>query len=162
MKKMQQCYADTRYNRKHRKSEDCPAYGRTCYRCQKLNHFASVCRAVRFKKAKRVYNIEGIDRAKKPNETDTLESSNVDFVSKSSAHLMKIKTLKRPTDAVDIWDTQKQSQEQMAELQQELQRHTKEMEMKFERKLTEFIICIDKLMNTRMYDAEREKEKTCR
>ena len=31
------------------------------------------------------------------------------------------------------------------------------MEMKFERKLAEFIVHIDKLLNTRMHDAEREE-----
>ena len=80
-------------------------------------------------------------------------------MSKSSAHLMRIKTLKRATDALDIKDRQKQSQEHMAGLRQELQRHTKEMEMKFERKLTEFIVHIDKLLNTRRYDAEREERE---
>ena len=33
------------------------------------------------------------------------------------------------------------------------------MEIKFERKLTEFIVHIDKLLNTRMYDAEREERE---
>ena len=147
------------YDRKHGKLEDCPAYGKTCYRCQKLNHFASVCKADGLKKAKRVHNNEGTDRAHKTYETDTSESSDDDFISKSSAHLMRIKTLKRTTDALAIRDRQKQSQEQMAGLRQELQRHTKEMEMKFERKLTEFIVHIDKLLNTRMYDAEREERE---
>ena len=72
---------------------------------------------------------------------------------------MHIKTLKRATDDLDIRDRQKQSQEQMAELRQELQRHKKEMELKFERKLTEFIVHIDKFLNTRMYDAEREERE---
>ena len=60
------------------------------------------------------YNNEGINRAKKPDETATSESSYDDFVSNSSAHLMRIKTLKRATDTVDIWDRQKHSQEQLA------------------------------------------------
>lgn len=81
-------------DRIHRKIEDCPAYWKKCYRCQKLNHFRSVCKADRFKKAKQktksVCNIEEIDRAKKPYETDTSECSDDDFVSKSSAHLFRI------------------------------------------------------------------------
>ena len=67
------------YDRKHGKLEDCPAYGKTCYRCQKLNHFASVCKADRLKKAKRVHNNEGTDRANKTYETDTSESSDDHF-----------------------------------------------------------------------------------
>ena len=35
----------------HQDRADCPAYGKRCNRCHKLNHFAAVCRADEYEQA---------------------------------------------------------------------------------------------------------------
>ena len=37
------------FKRKYKANEDCPAYGQICHKCQKWNHFASVCKSRRCK-----------------------------------------------------------------------------------------------------------------
>ena len=77
--------------RKHKTIEDCPAYGQKCHKCQKRNHFASVRKSQRCKdeisnqKKKRICSINESNRMQKTCKTDTSDSSDDDFVSKSAA-----------------------------------------------------------------------------
>ena len=88
------------YERKHKTIEDCPVYGQKCHTCQKWNHLASVCKSRRCKdkssnqKKKRIRSINESNRMQKTWETDTSDSSDDDFVSKSAAHMLRIQTLK--------------------------------------------------------------------
>ena len=116
------------YERKHKPFEDCPAYGQKCHKCQKRNHFATVCKSQRCKdeisnqKKKRIHSINESNRMQKTCETDTSVSSDDDFVSKAAAHMVRIKTLKSlscveeeneigacflQNEAANIWDQHK-------------------------------------------------------
>ena len=155
------------YDKKHRMIEDCPAYGQRCHKCQKLNHFASVCKSQRYsddnsKQRKKIVCINKSNKMKKTCETDTSDSSDDDFVSKSAAHMLRIKTLKSlscveesATDThflekedVNFPDQQKQGMEAIIQMRDELHRHTQEMEMRLEQKLSEFIVQMSVLINT--------------
>ena len=155
------------YDKKHRMIEDCPAYGQRCHKCQKLNHFASVCKSQRYsvdnsKQRKKIGCINKSNKMKKTCETDTSDSSDDDLVSKSAAHMLRIKTLKslscveeRATDTrllekedVNFPDQQKQGMEAIIQMRDELHRHTKEIEMRLEQKLSEFIVQMSVLINT--------------
>ena len=77
----------------------CPAYGKTCAKCQKPNHFASACRADRFRTPinKKNYDIRrGRNRVKKTleYESDSEGTSDDDFLSQSLAR-MNIKRVKK-------------------------------------------------------------------
>ena len=83
------------YSREHTNIEDCPAYGKKCFKCQKQHHFAAVCKADRItdpapKGKKKRHNRNNNDSDKK---TDSSGSYNEEFISKSIAH-MQVKTLK--------------------------------------------------------------------
>ena len=83
----------------HRDRRSCPAYGKTCDICQKPNHFASVCRADRFRnaKSKNKYDTKrGRNRVKKTqeHESDSEDSSDEDFLSQSVAY-MNVKRIKK-------------------------------------------------------------------
>ena len=153
------------YDRKHRKIEHCPAYGQRCHKCQKLNHFASVCKSQRYtddnsKQEKKIGCIYRNSKIKKTCESDTSDSS--DFLSKSAAHMLRIKTLKSApcvekstTDVrflekeeVNFSGQQKQGMEAMIQMRDELHRHTQEIEMRLEQKLSEFIVQLSVLINT--------------
>ena len=155
------------YDRKHRKIEDCPAYGKRCHKCQKLNHFASVCKSQRYtddnsKQEKKIGCIYKNSKIKKTWESDTSDSSDDDFLSKSAAHMLRIKTLKSApcveksaTDVrflekeeVNFSGQQKQGMEAMIQMRDELHRHTQEIEMRLEQKLSEFIVQLSVLINT--------------
>ena len=155
------------YDKKHRMIEDCPAYGQRCHKCQKLNHFASVCKSQRYsddnsKQRKKIGCINKSNKMKKTCETDTSDSSDDDFVSKSAAHMLRIKTLKSlscveesATDTrflekedVNFPDQQKQGMEAIIQMRDELHRHTQEIEMRLEQKLSEFIVQMSVLINT--------------
>ena len=155
------------YDRKHRKIEDCPAYGQRCHKCQKLNHFASVCKSQRYtddnsKQEKKIGCIYKNSKIKKKCESDTSDSSDDDFLPKPSAHMLRIETLKSApcvensvTDArflekeeVNFPGQQKQCMEAMVQMRDELHRHTQEIEMRLEQKLSEFIVQISVLMKT--------------
>ena len=143
------------YDRRHTTIEDCPAYGQKCHKCQKFNHFASVCKAHRFndenskQKKKRIRSINELARMKKTSETDTSGSSDDDFLSKSAAHMLRIKScvidgnetgahnLKNEDAKIII--QHKKYREEITQLRYEMQRQTKEIEMKLEKKLTEFL-----------------------
>ena len=99
---------------------------------------------------------------KKTCETDTSGSSDDGFVSKSAAHMLRIKTLKSvscveesATDTrflekedVNFPDQQKQGMEAIIQMRDELHRHTQEIEMRLEQKLSEFIVQMSVLINT--------------
>ena len=83
----------------HTDRRSCPAYGKTCAKCQKPNHFASACRADRFRTPihKKNYDIRrGRNRVKKTleQESDSEDTSDDDFLSQSVAH-MNIKRVKK-------------------------------------------------------------------
>ena len=83
----------------HRDRRSCPAYGKTCDLCQRPNHFASVCRADKFKNTKNKYKYDtkrGRNRVKKTleHESSSDDSSDDDFLSQSIAH-MNIKSIKK-------------------------------------------------------------------
>ena len=155
------------YDRKHSKIEDCPAYGQRCNKCQKLNHFASVCKSQRYtddnsKHEKKIGCIYKNSKIKKTCESDTSDSSDDDFLSKTAAHMLRIKTLKSApcveksaTDAhflekeeVNFPGQQKQGMEAMIQMRDELHRHTQEIEMRLEQKLSEFFVQMSILINT--------------
>ena len=83
----------------HQDRRSCPAYGKTCDLCHKPNHFASVCRADRFRntKSNSKYDTKrGRNRVKKTleHESESEDSSDEDFLSQSVAH-MNIKRIKK-------------------------------------------------------------------
>ena len=157
------------YDRKHRTIEDCPAYGQKCHRCQKLNHFASVCKSQRSKdekskqknQKKRIRNICESNRIQKMFDTDTSDSSDDDFISKSAAHMLRIKTVKSgeaeetktcadflQNENGNVWDNCKQYKEQIELMKYEMQRHARDIELKLDQKLKEFFDQIRSLSNT--------------
>ena len=83
----------------HQDRRSCPAYGKTCDLCHKSNHFASVCRADRYRntKSNSKYDTKrGRNRVKKTlrHESESEDSSDEDFLSQSVAH-MNIKRIKK-------------------------------------------------------------------
>ena len=166
------------FKRKHKAIDDCPAYGQICHKCQKWNHFASVCKSRRCKdnisnqKKKRIRSINKSNRMQKTCETDTSDSSDDDFVSKSAAHMLRIETLKsvscveeeNETGACSLengtanrWDQHKQCKEEIALMRYELERHLQEMEMKLERTLSELIAQMGTLICTEARDFSRDE-----
>ena len=145
-------------DRKHRKIEDCPTYG--------LEHFASVCKSQRYtddnSKQDKIGCIYKNNKMKKTCESDTLDSLDDEFLSKSAAHMLRIKPLKSApcvakiaTDAsflekeqVNFPGQQKQGMEAMIQMRDALHRHTQEIEMRLEQKLSEFIVQMSVLINT--------------
>ena len=101
-------------------------------------------------------------KIKKTCESDTSDSSDDDFLSKSAAHMLRIKTLKSApcveksaTDVrflkkeeVNFPGQQIQGMEAMIQMRDELHRHTQEIEMRLEQKLSEFIVQLSVLINT--------------
>ena len=87
------------------------------------------------------------NRMQKTFETDSSDSSNDESVSKSAAHMLRIKAIKSTPGArflhneyANILDQHKQCKEEIALMRYELQRHTGEIEMKLEQKLSECIV----------------------
>lgn len=86
----------------HRDRADCPAYGKHCNRCRKLNHFAAVCRADEYKQAlnsrqrDKRQGQRGRNDIKKATEyeSDSPNSSDEEFITQSNAH-MTVKKVKR-------------------------------------------------------------------
>ena len=149
------------YDRKHKTIEDCPAYGQKCHKCQKRNHFASVCKSQRCKdefskqKKKIIRSINERNRMQKTFETDSSNNSDDEFVLKSAADILRIKTIKSTPGArflhneyANILDQHKQCKEEMALIRYELQRHAEEIEMKLEQKLSECIVQMRTSINT--------------
>ena len=99
---------------------------------------------------------------KKTCESDTSDSSDDDFLSKSAAHMLRIKTLKSvpcveksataarflEKEEVNFPGQQKQVMEAMIQMRDELHRYTQEIEMRLEQKLSEFIVKMSVLINT--------------
>ena len=97
----QQCY-HCGSARVHSDMKDCPAYGKKCNKCRKSNHFAAVCksngqvqapsdrRRRRRTYARRITD----DRETAEQESDSVTSSDEEFLSRSVAH-MTIKNVKR-------------------------------------------------------------------
>ena len=84
----------------HQDRRSCPAYGKTCDLCHKPNHFASVCRADRYRNTKSNSKCDtkrGRNRVKKilEQESESEDSSDEDFLSQSVAHLNIIRIKKR-------------------------------------------------------------------
>ena len=85
---------------------DCPAFGKRCNKCQRLNHFAAVCKAYEPSPASYMYNTTKKDRqqgqrgkknVKKASgyESDSQKSSDEDFITQSIAHMTIKKDQKR-------------------------------------------------------------------
>ena len=161
------------YDRNHKTIEDCPAYRQKCHKCQKRNHFASVCKSQRCndeisnQKKKIIRSINERNRMQKAFETDSSDSSDDEFVSKSAAHMLRIKTIKSTPVArflhneyANILDQHKECKEEIALMRYELQRHTGEIEMKLEQNLSECFVQMrtaygvsnDKMANMQMKD----------
>ena len=88
-------------------------------------------------------------------ETDSSNNSDDEFVLKSAADILRIKTIKSTPGArflhneyANILDQHKQCKEEMALIRYELQRHTEEIEMKLEQKLSECIVQMRTSINT--------------
>ena len=158
------------YDRKHKTIEDCPAYGQKCHKCQKRNHFASVCKSQRCndeisnQKKKIIRSINERNRMQKTFETDSSDSSDDEFLSKSAAHMLRIKTIKSTPGArflhneyANILDQHKECKEEIALMRYELQRHTGEIEMKLEQKLSECIVQMRTSINTEAYGVSNDK-----
>ena len=84
----------------HQDRRSCPAYGKTCDLCRKPNHFASVCRADRYRNTKSNSKCDtkrGRNRVKKTleQESESEDSSDEDFLSQSVAHMNIIRIKKR-------------------------------------------------------------------
>ena len=161
------------YDRKHKTIEDCPAYGQKCHKCQKRNHFASVCKSQRCnceisnQKKKIIRSINERNRMQKTFETDSSDTSDDEFVSKSAAHMLRIKTIKSTPGArflhneyANILDQHKECKEEIALMRYELQRHTGEIEMKLEQKLSERIVQMRTSINTEAYCVSNDKMAT--
>ena len=158
------------YDRKHNTFEDCPAYGQKCHKCQKRNHFASVCKSQRCnceisnQKKKIIRSINERNRMQKTFETDSSDSSDDEFVSKSAAHMLRIKTIKSTPGArflhneyANILDRHKECKEEIALMRYELQRHTGEIEMKLEQNLSECIVQMRTSINIEAYGVSNDK-----
>ena len=83
----------------HRDRRSCSAFGKTCDLCQKQNHFASVCRADKFKNTRNRNRYDTKTRKNRvknslEHESSSEDSSDEDFLSQSVAH-MKIKRIKK-------------------------------------------------------------------
>ena len=174
---MGQWYADSVAMKENKTIEDCLAYGQKCHKCQKRNHFASVCKKRRCKdkisnqKKKRIRSINESNRMQKTCETDTSDCSDDDFVSKSAAHMLRIQTLflscaeeenetgacSVQNETANIWDQYKQCKEEIALMRYELQRHSKGMEMQHERQSGEFIVQMGTLICTEARDISRDE-----
>ena len=133
------------YNRKHREIADCPAYGKECHKCHKLHHFAAVCKAGRFvrpatkHRKKKHRNDKNVDSMKKTLESDSSGSSDEEFIPSSIAH-MQVNTLKT-IPALNHTDVDHVSwlHEELAKLRFELDKQSKEMELRVETKMTELM-----------------------
>ena len=84
-------YAYCGFKRVHTDRRSCPAYGKKCAKCQKPNHFATVCRADRYRNLTNKNKTEtkrGRNRIKKTleHESDSAESDE-DFLAQSIAHM---------------------------------------------------------------------------
>ena len=97
-------------------------------------------------------------------ETDSLDSSDDEFVSKSAAHMLRIKTIKSTpgahflhTEYANILNQHKQCKEEIALMRYELQRHTGEIEMKLEQKLSECIVQMRTSINTEACGVSNDK-----
>ena len=156
------------YNRKHGEIADCPAYGKECHKCHKLHHFAAVCKTGRYARPatkhrkKKHSNNRNVDNIKKTLESDSSGSSDEEFLSSSIAH-MQVNTLKtvhalNPTGVGQVsW-----LHEELAKLQFELDRQSKEMELKLETKtMTELMENTHHKINTLMQtNAEKEAHES--
>lgn len=85
--------------RVHPDRRNCPAYGKTCNKCQRPNHFAAVCRADRYRNSmdKNRYDTKrGRNQVKKTSEreSDSGDTSDEEFLSQSIAH-MRIKRVNK-------------------------------------------------------------------
>ena len=158
------------YDRKHNTIEECPAYGQKCHKCQKRNHFASVCKSQRCngeisnQKKKIIRSINVRNRMQKTFETDSSDSSDDEFVSKSAANMLRIKTIKSTPGArflhneyANILGQHKECKEEITMMLYELQRHIGKIEMKLEQKLSECIVQMRTSINTEAYGYSNDK-----
>ena len=164
------------YYRKHRTIEDCPAYGQKCHSCQKLNHFASVCKSQRStdgasNKNNSIQSTSESKRLQKIFDTEDSDSSDDGFVSTSAAHMLRIKTVKTNTisseeeetsarslhhEGANIRDQRQQCKNHIELIRHEIQRHTRELEMKFEQKLNVLIDQMSALKNALLNSVSRD------
>ena len=96
----------------HREGQNCPAYGKKCRKCQKLNHFAVVCKAhtmsgnkdTEYRNRKNPSNQYGTnrwrDQQKQVKKTTTKEqgdstSSDDDFFAQTVKHLKQVRRVTR-------------------------------------------------------------------
>ncbi|MEW8546229.1 MAG: hypothetical protein AB2693_22155, partial [Candidatus Thiodiazotropha sp.] len=158
------------YRRDHTNIEDCPAYGKTCFKCKKLHHFATVCKenrttdtASKGKKKRRSRN--NIDSVKQTRESDSTENSDDDFLSRSVAH-MRIKTLKaEPRTKGRSFNgslmnfqnkpgamrcPQYRDRDNATQIRGEIHRWTREIEVKLERKINEAMEDLKQIIQTGM------------
>lgn len=82
----------------HEKGKDCPAYGKKCHKCHKLNHFSSVCksentRSHKFRRQKQSKR-KSSGRIKKTTEDAESTSSDDDFFGQAVEHLKQAKKIR--------------------------------------------------------------------
>ena len=86
----------------HEEGCDCPAYGKRCNKCNKLNHFAIVCRADTFQKSpkafehghKQMEQKRGQVKKTVEREQDSSTSSDDEFFSQAVQHLKQARRVK--------------------------------------------------------------------
>ena len=82
----------------HEKGKDCPAYGKKCHKCHKLNHFSSVCKSEsthshKFRRQKQSKR-KSSGRIKKTTEDAESTSSDDDFFGQAVEHLKQAKKIR--------------------------------------------------------------------
>ncbi|KAL9953640.1 hypothetical protein ACROYT_G041090 [Oculina patagonica] len=82
----------------HGKGKDCPAYGKKCHKCHKLNHFSSVCKSesTRSHKFRRQKQSKGktSGRIKRTTENAESTSSDDEFFGQAAEHLKQAKEIR--------------------------------------------------------------------
>ncbi len=82
----------------HEKGKDCPAYGKKCHKCHKLNHFSSVCKSesTRSHKFRRQKRSKGKSSGRIKKTTEDVESTRSDdeVFCQAAEHLRQAKTIR--------------------------------------------------------------------
>ena len=79
-------------NKRHAKKKDCPAYGQTCRKCKKANHFAKVC----MQKSKQQVHMLNEDESEEESEDDILSIEEISAVKGTSKRLTTKLVFKMP------------------------------------------------------------------